>query len=179
MKGKNVANRAFSLIKKTDNYLLDVLHAKKVHPIMDKIMVFFTRLGDFGIIWIAIALFLLTMREHRKDGILLIYVLIGTSLVNNLVVKPLIAKIRPCNINGAVNLLLRRPLDYSFPSGHTSSSIAAAVVLCTFGPLVGFVCFSVAFIIAFSRLYLYVHYPSDILGGVILGLVCGIIPFCL
>jgi len=173
-----MVNRAFSLIKKTDNYLLDVLHAKKVHPVMDKIMVFFTRLGDFGIVWIAIAFFLLMMREHRRDGMLLMYVLIGTALVNNLVVKPLIAKIRPCNINGGVNLLLRRPLDYSFPSGHTSSSFAAAVVLCTLGPLIGLVSFSIAFLIAFSRLYLYVHYPSDILGGVILGLMCGMIPFC-
>ena len=91
----------------------------------------------------------------------------------NLVLKPLVARVRPCDVNTAVQLLISRPDDFSFPSGHTGASFAAVSALCCSRSRLWIPSLVLAVLIAFSRLYLYVHYPTDILAGMLLGITSG------
>ena len=96
------------------------------------------------------------------------------ALLCNLILKPLVARIRPYDVNTAVQLLVSKPVDYSFPSGHTAASFASVVALFMAGERkLWKPALVLAVLIAFSRLYLYVHYPTDVLGGLILGLIAG------
>ena len=94
-------------------------------------------------------------------------------LVCNVFLKPFVARIRPFNINTAVDIIIKRPTDYAFPSGHTTSSFIAATIIYCQNRKWGYASFILASLIAFSRLYLYVHYPTDIITGIILGLCLG------
>ena len=91
----------------------------------------------------------------------------------NLVLKPLIAWVHPCDVNTAVQLLVARPDDFSFPSGHTGASFAAVTALYAGGNRLWIPALLLAALISFSRLYLYVHYPTDVLAGILLGAAAG------
>ena len=95
----------------------------------------------------------------------------------NLVLKPLVARIRPCDVNTAVRLLIAWPDDFSFPSGHTGASFAAVAALYASRSKLWIPSLILAVLIAFSRLYLYVHYPSDVLAGIAIGIMAGWIGF--
>ena len=139
--------------------------------IMDRAMVFITSLGDGGRIWIVIGLALCAVPRYRKAGIWLLISLQMGSLVSNYMLKPLIARPRPYE-GLMIPLLIDPPGGFSFPSGHTASSFAAAAALALAGHRMGIPALVLASLIAFSRMYLYVHYPTDILGGTAVGLVC-------
>lgn len=94
-------------------------------------------------------------------------------VVGNLILKNLVARARPCSLNTTVNLLISAPTDYSFPSGHTTSSFAAAVIWYHADKRFGVPALILAFLIAFSRLYLYVHFPSDVIAGALIGAAIG------
>ena len=136
--------------------LLQRLHS----PELDDIMCFITKLGDAGMVWIVVW-------ENA---------LIFDAILCNVVLKPAFCRVRPCDVNNAVSLLIPRPSDYSFPSGHTAASFAVVSALFFAGEQK--LCLSslvLAGLIAFSRMYLYVHYPTDILGGVLVGWVSGVV----
>lgn len=112
--------------------------------------------------------------KTRKVGILVSVALLLDVLTCNVILKPLIARTRPYDVNTAVELLIRAPRDYSFPSGHTAASFAAAAALWFADKKkLAIPALVLAVLIAFSRMYFYVHYPTDVLGGAILGMVCG------
>lgn len=140
----------------------------------DAVMCFITKLGDAGIIWIVLAVILLLLPKTRKTGLVMMAALCIDLVVCNGILKNLFARIRPCDVNTQIQLLIARPDDFSFPSGHTASSFAAVAALYFSGerklwkPALVLAC-----LIAFSRLYLYVHYPTDILGGIFVGLAAG------
>lgn len=96
-------------------------------------------------------------------------------LAGNLTLKPLIARPRPCWLDESVQLLIANPTDYSFPSGHTLSSVIGATVLTKANRKFGFAAIPLAALIAFSRLYLYVPFPTDILGAAVLGMAIGLL----
>ena len=96
---------------------------------LDKLMVGITTLGNGGIIWIVSAAALLIIPKMRKAGTAMAVSLALEVLCCNVILKPLIARIRPCDVNAAVHLLIRRPADFSFPSGHTGAAFAAAAAL--------------------------------------------------
>ena len=148
---------------------------QKLHtPVLDKIMSLITRLGDAGILWILLAAVLLLIPKTRKSGFILAGALVVDALLCNVILKPLVARIRPYDVNTAVQLLVSKPVDYSFPSGHTAASFASVVALFMAGERkLWKPALVLAVLIAFSRLYLYVHYPTDVLGGLILGLIAG------
>ena len=97
------------------------------------------------------------------------------SLIGNEILKPLIARARPCHIDMAVELLVERPTSFSFPSGHTCSSAVGATVLTLANKKFGYAAIPVAALIAFSRLYVFVHFPTDVLVGAILGITLGLV----
>lgn len=130
---------------------------------------------NHGEIWILLALVLLASKKYRWVGISMGCALLLDLICCNLILKPLVGRIRPFSVNAGVELLIAPPTDASFPSGHTASSFAAAVALWrSSGSLwAGLSAQSLAAVIAFSRLYLYVHWPSDVLGGALLGTALG------
>ena len=143
-------------------------------PAADAAMCFVTRLGDGGILWILLTVLLFLIPKTRKSGIILAAALCVDLVLCNGVLKHLFCRIRPCDVNTAVQLLIPRPGDFSFPSGHTAASFAAVAALYLSGERrVWKSALVLAVFIAFSRLYLYVHYPTDILGGIAVGLLSG------
>lgn len=148
---------------------------QKLHsPLLDTLFVCITRLGDKGFVWCLMALVFLLIPEKRKTGFICVAAILLTEITGNHILKPLFARVRPCDVNQAVQLLIANPGGYSFPSGHTSASFAAASVL-RFREKrkVAVPALLLAALIGFSRMYLYVHYPTDIAGGILLGTLMG------
>lgn len=143
-------------------------------PLGDRVMCMITKLGNAGAIWIVLALVLLMIPKTRRKAAILLTSLAVDVVLCNLLLKPLVARVRPFEVNTAVQLLVAKPQDFSFPSGHTAASFASAAALYLAGekklwkPVL-----VLAVLIAFSRLYLYVHYPTDVLGGAVLGSFAG------
>lgn len=143
-------------------------------PVGDVLMPLITSLGNAGIIWIILTVVLLAIPGTRKTGIVLAAALVLDVILCNGIIKNLVARTRPYDINTAVQLLIAKPHDYSFPSGHTAASFASVSALYFAGEKrMWKPALVLAVLIAFSRLYLYVHFPTDILGGILLGTLCG------
>lgn len=143
-------------------------------PVGDMVMTFITRLGDAGAIWILLAVVLMVIPKTRKSGAVLATALCVDVILCNGILKNLFSRIRPCDVNTFIQLLIPRPDDFSFPSGHTAASFAAVAALKMAGEQrLWKPALALAVLIAFSRLYLYVHYPTDILGGIVVGGVAG------
>ncbi len=140
---------------------------------LDFLMPKITILGNGGILWVLIAIFLLFNSRTRKSGIQLGAGCVGCVLIGNLLLKNIIARNRPCWIEEHA-MLIAMPNDYSFPSGHTMASFAAATILWHWNRKVGIAAYLLAGAIAFSRLYLFVHFPSDVLAGAGIGCIIGI-----
>ncbi|MGN0465803.1 MAG: phosphatase PAP2 family protein [Lachnospiraceae bacterium] len=158
--------------------ILDFIQQHLRSDWMDKMMVAITHLGDAGIIWIILTLVLLLIPKMRKVGIVLAVALVFDLILCNCIVKPFIARIRPYDINTAVELLIGRQVDYSFPSGHTAAGITCTVALYAMRrKWLWKIALFLSILIAFSRMYLYVHFPTDIIGGVVIGVVCGILGY--
>lgn len=159
-----------------DFFILNFIQENIRSILLDKIMVFITSLGNVSIIWIIIGICLLINRKYRKYGIMLFLSLLFCAIVGNLTLKPLVARIRPFNARPLLDgLLIKEPLDYSFPSGHTMCSFAPAIVLCYMNKRIGICAVILSILIGFSRLYLYVHYPSDVLSGAVIGILLGML----
>ncbi len=137
-------------------------------------MRFVTSLGNFSIAWVMLALVLILIPKTRKIGFVVMAAVILDSVLCNVILKNIFLRPRPCDVNTAINLLIPRPLGYSFPSGHTSASFAAVAALYFSGERkIWKAALALAILIAFSRMYLYVHYPTDVLGGILVGIFCG------
>ena len=141
--------------------------------LFNKIMIFFTILGDNGMIWIAVALILFLNRKYRKIGVFSIVSLIICALAVNVILKPLIHRPRPFSELADITLLIKAPKDYSFPSGHTAASFVMVYIFFRHIKKYFIPVLITGILIAFSRMYLSVHFPSDILVGLIIGLLSG------
>ena len=141
---------------------------------LDTFMISITKLGDAGIVWIILTVILLLIPKTRKSGVYMAVALIADLIICNVILKPIVARIRPYSINQTVHLLVTPLKDYSFPSGHTAASFESVSALYFAGrKRMAAGALIVSVLIAFSRMYLYVHYPTDVLGGLIIGLLCG------
>jgi len=116
-----------------------------------------------------LAILLLIIPKTRRCGLAMAISLALCGIFGNLLLKPLIARTRPYDVNTAIELLIPRLTDFSFPSGHTYSSFAGAVVLLCYYRKTGIAALLLAICISFSRLYFYVHYPTDIIVGILMG----------
>lgn len=155
-----------------DNMILNFIQNFRT-PLLDKIMPLITSLGNVGAVWIFLALILLISKKYRKIGITLSAALILCFVIGNLGLKPWIGRIRPFDANHFTELLIKTPKDFSFPSGHTLASFTSVTVLISFNKKFGFSALILGTLIAFSRLYLYVHYPTDVLAGIVFGIILG------
>lgn len=139
------------------------------NPLLDQFFATFTRLGDGGAFWIILLVLMAFRKETRKIAIFAGISLALTGFLVNLVVKPMVMRARPFEELG-IGILVPQPHGSSFPSGHASSSFATAWFLFLVKDRYRYLWLSVASIIAFSRMYLMVHFPSDILVGILIGM---------
>lgn len=146
-------------------------------PLFDFLMPKITLLGNGGAVWLLAAGGLLCTKKYRRQGLILLGGLAAGVLVGNVCLKNLIARPRPCWLDESVRLLIASPTDYSFPSGHTLSSVIGATILTKTDRRFGYAAVPLAALIAFSRLYLYVHFPSDVLAAAVLGVAIGLLTF--
>lgn len=155
--------------------ILHGLRALTACPLLDFWMPKITALGNSGIIWVLAAVALLCTKKYRKYGLMLLAGLVVAMLAGNLALKNFFVRPRPCWLDESVPLLIARPSDYSFPSGHTMAAAIGATILTAADRRFGWAAIPLAVLIAFSRMYLYVHFPSDILGGAVLGVGIGLL----
>lgn len=159
-----------------NQYELSALHAIQDLMKCDFFDIFFsyvTRLGDNGIFWILLTIIFLCFGKTRKIGITMGVSLILGLVLCNLTLKPLIARTRPYMEDPSLMLIIPAESDFSFPSGHTVCSVECAVAIYINDKKMGLAAIILAIIIAFSRMYLMVHYPSDVAVGVLLGIIIG------
>ncbi len=164
----------FGRIQNIDNRVLE--NIGKIHkPALNRIMITASRAGNFGTIWWAICLPFLIRAPWRATGLNFVFGLALAHLMGEIIIKHVVKRVRPCHQLGDEEQLIDRPRFYSFPSGHTTASFAfvgVAILRCkpiTFLPIL-----LLAMLIGFSRIYLRVHYLTDVIAGTVLGFVCGI-----
>ena len=165
-------------ITKIDFQILDFIQENLKCEFLDKVLPIITKLADHGLVPIIVAIILLIITKTRKIGLSMGIAFILGGVVGNLFLKNVVGRIRPYDVMD-VEILINRLSDYSFPSGHTLIAFETAVVLLILlkgrAKPIAIGAMAVAAIIAFSRLYLYVHYPTDVFAGMILGTIFGIV----
>ena len=169
-----------SLAVSFDLPILDWIQANMRNGVMDILMPLITYFGEDGIGWIAWAVILMLLKKHRKTGLGMAFALALGFVICNLTLKPMVGRIRPYDFQLehfgiTIKLLVEGLHDFSFPSGHTIASIEAAMVILLNNRKMGIPAMLLALLIAFSRLYLYVHYPTDVIASLILGVVIALI----
>ncbi|WP_312072383.1 phosphatase PAP2 family protein [Anaerotignum propionicum] len=159
-------------IQSFDSIILTGLRGFFCVPWLDKPMIFISRLGDHGLIWIALTiLFFLVGNKnnpYRSGGTVLAFSLAINALLCNMLLKPMVGRMRPYDLMG-YDILLPRLTDFSFPSGHTAASFASATAIYALNKKWGIGAYIFATLMGFSRLYLGVHFPSDVLAGAFTG----------
>lgn len=165
----------FKKIQEIDEKVAFVFPKMYHHHFLNHIMIFITGIGDFGMIWIGIVLILSTKIETRLLAQKILFALLLATIVGQVTIKSLVRRPRPCHRYKIDNMIVSVPTDFSFPSGHTTSSFACATTLFLFYPKIG-LCFLIfACIMAFSRIYLFVHYLSDVVFAALLGITIAIV----
>lgn len=154
--------------------ILDFIQNQFRTPFGDFVMPLISKLGNGGIIWLVLSGLLCVFPKYRKAGVTMLTALALDVLLCNVMLKPLVGRMRPFTVNTGVELLINAPKDFSFPSGHTAASFAAAFALLFVKNKLWIPSMILASLIAFSRLYLYVHYPTDVLTGILLGLIVSV-----
>lgn len=154
------------------------------NPVLDFIMALISFLGEEGILFIAIIIVLLCFKKTRKIGVTMAAALLFMQIANNMILKPIIARPRPFNYEGYIDFNYpniaffgKIPSSYSFPSGHTASAFTCATAMAANNKKGGAVMYVFAVLMGISRIYLHDHYPTDVIGGAVLGIIYGIIGF--
>ena len=167
--------------------ILDWIQANLQSGLMDAIWPIITMFGDAGIFWMIWATLLLFIPKYRRTGLGMWFALAMGLLICNITLKPLVGRMRPYDfqiqeldktwndILVGGKLLVETPNDFSFPSGHTIASFEAATVLLLNSPVMGIPAMILAIAIAFSRMYLYVHYPTDVIFSIFAGILFAVI----
>ena len=142
--------------------------------ILDEIFLFFTHLpGTIGQLWLIVGITLLIFKKTRKTGAAVLISFVGVLLFGELFLKHAVTRLRPCQIDQAFVLLVARPTGSSFPSTHSAFAFGSSTAIFMNYKKTGIAVFIVAALIAFSRLYLFLHFPTDVLCGAVLGIVIG------
>lgn len=150
------------------------LHRLWQNPVCDLLARGLDWVGDQGRIFLLLAVVLLCIRPTRPYGVILAAALVLDALVVNITLKPLVGRVRPYDASNAIAIIVPREGDLSFPSGHTAVAFAAAAALRPLGRAPAWAALAFAVLMGLSRLYLMVHYPTDVLAGALAGWLCGL-----
>ncbi len=164
----------FDVIYSIDFAILDFIQETMRCQFLDYVMAFFSYLGEAGGIWLISAIIMMCFRKTRATGVMVVCAVAIGFVIGEVGLKNIVDRLRPFVQNPEVIPAIKPPSGYSFPSGHSCSSFAAATVLIVRDKKFGIPAIIIASLIAFSRLYNYVHFPSDVLGGIILGVLCAV-----
>ncbi len=140
---------------------------------LDGVFIFISTIGNKGAVWIAIAIGLLFFKKTRKWGVCASIALILCLVVGNGILKPVIHRIRPYDVDTGLNIIIPLLDDASFPSGHTLAAFAFASAVSRYSRKCLPYLYTAASLMAISRIYLMVHYPTDVLGGIVIGIIFG------
>lgn len=151
-------------------YALQQIH----NPLLDRVMAFLSDIGNAGIFWIILSVLFMIPKQYRRTGFQMMLSIVITFIIGNLILKNLVMRARPCQIDTAVALLVHMPSDYSFPSGHSMNGFTASVALLCNNKKLGIPAVVLAALIAFSRLYNFVHFPTDVLAGMAIGTIVAV-----
>lgn len=162
------------LITQIDFSILSFIQDNLRCELLDRLMVFLSIIGEGGLVWFLIAIPMLFFKKTRTCGVVMILSMGLVLVFGEFVMKNLFCRVRPCNIDTTVEMLVKRPKSFSFPSGHTSSSFAAATSVFLFNKKAGIATLTLALLIGFSRLYNYVHFPTDVLAGMLFGILMAV-----
>ncbi|GAA0122719.1 MAG: phosphatase PAP2 family protein [Clostridium argentinense] len=162
-------------IHTVDKTLIDFIHHNLRNPLFDKLMPLITHLGDGGAIWIIISIILLFNKDYSHIGFLCLISLLLSTVLTEGIIKNIVERVRPIIRYPISDPLINIPKSFSFPSGHTSSSFAVATILFILLPQYKIIPIVLALLIGFSRIYLYVHYPSDVFAGILVGILSAFI----
>lgn len=157
-----------------DLFILDFIREHISNPVLNPIAIGITWLGEYGIVPIVLTIIMLCTKRFRKMGIAMAIAIIIGFVVGNLTLKPIIARVRPYDLND-VSLIVPRLKDFSFPSAHTMITFCVSTAMVHYRRKIGITGLVLAGFVGLSRLYLYVHYPSDVIVGCIMGIAFGII----
>ena len=160
----------------------DILYAiQNIHSdALDKFFLALTQVaGSYGQLWLVVGAVLCVFKKTRRCGIAVLLSYILVFLTGQFALKDLIARPRPCHLDQTVELLVARPDSYSCPSTHTAWAFAAATAIFMHYKKYGIGVFAVAALSGFSRLYLCVHFPTEVLIGAVLGALCAVGAFYL
>ena len=163
------------LVWRFDTEILVFIQNHIRNDFLDVIFPVYTELGEDGIIWIVVGVLLLIPKKTRKCGIMVLAALLVMLVANNLILKKVIARTRPCYTDEIKHLfpgLIEIPkiTSYSFPSGHTTSAFSVAFTIYSQHKKLGIIALIMSACMAFTRLYVFVHFPTDIYGGIIVAL---------
>lgn len=165
-----ILQKIFEALTIAEGNLLLFIQDTLRYPIVTDIMLFITKLGNKGFIWIVFGIIFLFPRKTRRAAILSLVALFCAHLLCNEVLKDYVMRIRPYEVIDGLTSLIGPQSDYSFPSGHAMTSFAAAIVYFRHQRRrLGVPMLVIAILIAVSRLYIGVHYPSDVIMGAVLG----------
>lgn len=142
---------------------------------LDFLMPLITKLGDKGIAGIILVVILLMFKKTRKIGLTAGISIILGFIFGNIILKNVVARIRPYDLNREITLLIYKLKEYSFPSGHTLVAFECATSVALYNKKWGTFVIVLAVLVALSRLYLYVHYPTDVLAGAALGVIIALV----
>ena len=151
--------------------ILQFIQEHMRNPVLDDILVFITTLSDGGAVWIILAALLLIFPKTRRAGAAMAVSLAIEFTLCDLIIKPIVARPRPCDVDPSVALLISRQNSWSFPSGHTGAAFSGAVSLTLSRSKLWPAALLLAVVTGFSRLYPFVHYPTDVLAGALLGVI--------
>ena len=141
-------------------------------PWLTPLMKFLSLIGELGAVRIVLTIILLIRKNTRRAGLVVLISMAVTFVLVSFMIKPAVHRVRPFNLYPAIQVLGVVPSDYSFPSGHTSNGFAAALVMLRMLPRrAGVPAVILAALIAFSRLYVGAHYPTDVIAGLLIALV--------
>lgn len=172
LKGGELLGSILEFIQNIDYEVLTLIQKYFKCIFMDNFMVFITTLGNRGLIWVIISLVLMIKEKYRKIGLYALLALLLVTILGEVVLKNIVGRVRPFESVEGIELLINKPVSFSFPSGHTASSFAMAGVLGEKIKKYRIPFYILASLIAFSRVYLFVHNPSDIIAGIVLGFLC-------
>lgn len=165
-----------NFIQNIDSAVADFMSNALKNDLCDFLMPYITLLGEFGVFWIICAIIMLIVKPTRKIGATCALSMIFDFISCNILIKNIVARARPDKLLWSENLFFL-PHDWSFPSGHTAISFAAAVAILMYNRKLGIPAIILATLIGFSRVYMCVHWLSDVLAGALLGTLCAILAY--